>query len=107
VREGVGCRSVQDAEGYMVHGGGCEVQESVGCRRVQGAGWCEVQVCAGEGGCRVQEGAGCRRRGEQVIPSISNNQEPLCKPGARYLTGPRQDESSERERREVENQGAN
>ncbi len=41
VQEGAGCRSVQAAEGYMVHGGGRAVQESVGCGRVQGAGWIE------------------------------------------------------------------
>jgi hypothetical protein len=46
-QEGARCRSVQDAEGYMVHGGGCGVRESVGCRRVWGGGWCEVQVGVG------------------------------------------------------------
>ncbi len=54
-QEGARCRSVQDAEGYMVHGGGCEVQESVGCGRVRGAGWIEEDagcMCAGVYRCR-------------------------------------------------------
>ncbi len=55
MRESVGFRSVQDAEGYMVHGGGYGVQESVGCWRVCGAGGYEVQVVRG------LEVVGCRR----------------------------------------------